>query len=271
MAEIRIEWNVLEEWIPALEQIVKSGQLEAFSTYAETAGVVASHSLSLYQGYLKGMPLPNGAALQRVSGNLAKGARLEEPDFLDFRLENSVAYAEAIENGTAERDLKAMLKTAKKARRAKDGSLYLIIPMRHGVPGSIGLPPMPASIHGMAQKLERSRIVGTKMELSGTGHMVQRNIYNKGYSKNSLTVDQIQGAGGSLRDQNRYQGMYKFGKAKHTSYITFRVISEKSKGWVIPARPGLFPARTAATQAFTDGKSLLAEALTDDILRMAGL
>jgi hypothetical protein len=265
---LEIDWNVLGDWLPTLGTIISGLQLDAFVSYAETSGVVAQHSLDTYRGYLLGQPLPNGASIQHPSGNLAKGAELNEKGYLDYFLENPVSYAEAVEKGVKARDLKDMLPTAKKARRAKDGTLYLIIPFRHGTPGTVGLHPMPARIHAMALELYRSRVKAGHMEMSGTGYMVKRHSYNWG---SKLTVQQIQDAGLPFKAQNRYQGMYKFGNARHTSYITFRVMSQKSAGWVVPARPGIWAARTAVQVALEDGKDLLTNAAMDDIMRICGL
>jgi len=264
-----VDWSVLADWSESLQAIVQGGNLDVFTSYTETAGVVATHSLVLYQSYLKGAPLPNGSAVQRPSGNLARHASLAEPSFLDFRLENPESYAEAIEKGTRARDMKEMLATAPKARRAKDGSLYLIIPMRHGSQeDAVGLKPMPQTVYAMAKKLQRSSVTGHRMEMSATGFMVQRNTYNWGAK---LTQKALQESGHSFKEQNQFQGMYKFGNKGHSSYMTFRVISSKSTGWIIPARPGLFPARTAAEEAYRDGKEHLGMALLDDLLRLSGL
>lgn len=266
---IQIDWAVFSEWSDSIRAIIHGGQLDVFSTYSETCGAIATEALVRYQGYLKGQPLPNGASVQHPSGNLAKQAELVTGSgFCEWSLVNDESYAEAIEKGTKERDLKEMLPTAKKARRAKDGTLYLIIPFRHGTPGTVGLKAMPSKVHQIAQKLSRSRVTGKYAEVSGTGHMVNRHTYKWG---DKLTNAQIVAAGGTFKDQNRFQGMYKFGNEHHTSYITFRVMSEKSAGWVVPARPGLWPARTAAESAIKEGSPLLAEAILDDIKRLAGL
>lgn len=266
---LQVDWDVLGDWTDSLQAIIQGGHLDVFSSYTETAAVVAQHSLMLYQGYLKGIPLPNGASVQHPSGNLAKRATLAEPSFLDFRLENDAEYAEAVETGTRERDMKKILPTAPKARRSKDGSLYLIIPFRHGTQqNAVGLRPMPETVWRAAQKLKRSAIVGSYPEVSATGHNVHRNVYDWG---GSLTGKALAALGLSYKEQNRYQGMYKFGEQGHSSYVTFRVLSEKSRGWVIPARPGLFPAKTAAEEAYRDGKSALSGALLEDLLRLSGL
>ena len=272
---IEIDWHVLGDWIPALQAIISGLQMDAFTAYAETSEVVARHSLDLYRGYLLGQPLPNGASIHHPAGVLAKGAQLTSKAFLDYYLENPISYAEAVEKGVQQRDLKDMLPTSKKARRAKDGSLYLIIPFRHGTPGTVGLHPMPARVHQMALELSRSKVTGHRKEISGTGFQVTRNVYKNKAGKStwgtSLTVKQLQDAGLPFIAQNRYAGMYRFGNKRHTSYITFRVMSSKSPGWVVPARPGIWAARTAVQVALEDGKDLLAQAMLDDLMRLGGL
>jgi len=255
--KIQIDWPLLLEWSEALQAIIAGGHLDVFEAYKETAAVIANHALITYQSYLKGSPLPNGKAVMHPSGNLAHHAELKEgAGFCEWSLENEEKYAEAIEKGTKQRDLKEILPTAKKTRRAKDGTLYLIIPFQHGKPGAVGLKPMPARIAKMAEKLTRSAIVGTKMEKSGTGFMVQRNVYKWGTS--------LKGVGG------KHEGMYKFGNAGHTSYLTFRVMSQKSSGWVLPPREGLWPAKTAAQVALEDSAGLLTDAVLEDLMRLAG-
>lgn len=266
---LQIDWDVLSDWTDSLQAIIQGGHLDVFTSYAETAAVVASHSLMLYQGYLKGIPLPNGASVQHPTGNLARRATLAEPGYLDFRLENDAEYAEAVEKGTQERDMKKILPTAPKARRSKEGALYLVIPFRHGTQqDSVGMQPMPQTVWHAAEKMKRSAITGTRPEVSATSHSVQRNTYSWG---GSLSAKALAGMGLSFKEQNRYQGMYKFGQAGHSSYVTFRVMSEKSAGWIIPARPGLFPAKIAAEEAYRDGKDALSGALLEDLLRMSGL
>ena len=57
--------------------------------------------------------------------------------------------------------------------------------------------------------------------------MVPRNIYQWG--------ERLAGLPKSL---SRYEGMVKTGSAKHTQYMTFRIMMEGSKGWIIPPQPG---------------------------------
>ncbi|MCK7579806.1 MAG: hypothetical protein MZV65_31705 [Chromatiales bacterium] len=45
----------------------------------------------------------------------------------------------------------------------------------------------------------------------------------------------------------RMAGMVRFDNPgeKHSQYLTFRVMSEDSQGWIRPAQPGKFPAKAA--------------------------
>lgn len=84
--------------------------------------------------------------------------------------------------------------------------------------------------------------------------MVRKNSYKWGESLPA-------GLAPKLRPQHKtdiYAGMKRFdtsaGRAKSSAYITFRVMSEDSKGWIIPAKAGLYLAKNVA-----DGLQSVAE------------
>lgn len=157
-------------------------------------------------------------------------------------------FAEEIDNGRPPRDLKKMLDTSLKVRLAKNGKRYLIIPFRHQVPGADAIgQSMPDSVYDLARQLSPSRVTGTGRRLSGTGAMDIK-------TRKAITVPQRKYVWGeSLQAPitmpkhgvapNRFTGMYRFetssGKAKSSTYLTFRVMVEGSPGWIIPAQPGL--------------------------------
>lgn len=158
-------------------------------------------------------------------------------------------YAEEIELGRPQKDLKRMLNTSLKVRVSKKGSRYLIIPFQHNVPGADAVGrAMPPEIYKMAKKLTLSSIIGDTQRLSGTGAYDIK-------SRRRLTVNQnIYKWGGSLNsgqaEHKNYEGMRRFntsgGGPRHSTYLTFRVMSEKSSGWIVPAKPGLFLAKAVA-------------------------
>jgi hypothetical protein len=157
-------------------------------------------------------------------------------------------YAEEIEQGRQPKDLKRMLNTSLKVRTSQKGSRFLIIPFQHNTPGANATgQAMPDEIYDMAKTLSSSMVTGQTQRLSGTGaYDIQ--------SRKRLTVNQnIYKWGGSLSGDsipNRFAGMRRFdtsaGGAKRSTYLTFRVMSEKSNGWIVPAKPGLFLAKAVA-------------------------
>ncbi len=145
-------------------------------------------------------------------------------------------YADDIETGRPARDLKKMLDTSMKVRTSKKGVRYMIIPFRHGTPGSNNNP-MPKETYKESRMLPASRVTSMGRRISGL-HAVDR------HTRKLLTVAQRNYSwGGRLQSPSKnHNGMVRFdtssGKAKSSLYLTFRVMSEKSTGWIIPAQPG---------------------------------
>jgi hypothetical protein len=183
------------------------------------------------------------------------------------RVWSDYKYAVEIDTGRPARDLKRMLDSSLKVRTNKKGQRYLIIPFRHNVPGAEATgQAMPKDVYLQARQLAPSRVTGKTTRLSGTGAMGIK-------SRKALTVPQLKYAwGDSLPPpstlpeghRSRFQGMYRFdtssGAQTRSTYLTFRVMSEASSGWVIPAKPGLFIVKGVvdrlqplAEKAFTEG------------------
>lgn len=178
------------------------------------------------------------------------------------RIEPRGKLAYWLEKGVQPFDLKKMLQTSHKVRISKDGKRYLVIPFRHGTPGSKTLPPMPEEVYNQAKTLRHSAIKGTfkegsvrdaqsfeeaEMLRANNPHRVKRNIYAWGEKL----------GGGGI-----YEGMYRFQKnptinrmnfdlgkfagltnptgntINNSHYMTFRVMVEDSGGWM---HPGIKP------------------------------
>ena len=166
-------------------------------------------------------------------------------------------YAEEIENGRPARDLKKMLNTSLKVRVNKKGSRFLYIPFRHNTPGNDALASsMPPSVYALAKNLEASMITGQTTRVSGLNAMDIK-------SKQFLTVPQNTyhwgqrlpaGLTQKLKPHHKtdiHAGMVRFetstpGGAKSSAYLTFRTMSEKSKGWIVPPKDGLHIAQKVA-------------------------
>lgn len=172
-------------------------------------------------------------------------------------IEADYKNAEEIETGRPARDLKKMLDTSMKVRANKDGQRYLVIPFRHNVPGSASSgQSMPANVYAMAKAMEASKVTGHSKRVSGTGaystktkspYLVRQRHYQWG--------DSLPAGMASKQKPHHatdiYAGMRRFdtkgGSSKqHSTYLTFRVMSEASKGWIVPPQPGLYIARKVA-------------------------
>lgn len=198
-------------------------------------------------------------------------------------VETDYRYAQDIETGRPLRDLKKMLDTSMKVRQAKDGSRYLIIPFRHNTPGnSAHAPAMPAFVYQQAKQLSPSTIVGHGRRLSGTGAWslktqapatVRQRKYQWGDRLDVVSAAKAYnsafgGAAGKINTSalRNYQGMVRMNTAtrpgqKYSSYLTFRVMSEKSTGWIIPAKPGQFIAQKVAQDMQPKAEAAIAEAI----------
>lgn len=163
-------------------------------------------------------------------------------------VESDYEYAQDIETGRPARDLKKMLSYSLKVRQSKAGNRYLYIPFRHNTPGSSN--PMPTSVYALAKELTPSSVTGMGTRRSGTGASDVK-------TKKFLTVPQAKYNWGSRLPAGLTQkakphhatdlhaGMVRFdtstpGGSKSSAFMTFRTMSEKSQGWIVPAQPGQY-------------------------------
>lgn len=185
-------------------------------------------------------------------------------------VESDYKYAEEIENGRPPRDLKKMLNTSMKVRRTKDGTRFLVIPLRHKVAN------MPPHVYQEAKSLTASAIIGQSTRRAGeltsaalgigmvpmSEKRQRRNPFAKSTDthKDVMVNKNIYSWGGRMvagmlgpnpkGKVDRYAGMVRFDTstpgAKRSTYLTFRIMSEKSTGWIIPAQPGQHIAQKVA-------------------------
>lgn len=142
-------------------------------------------------------------------------------------VDSDYKYAEDIETGRPAYDLKRMLQTSSKTRMSKGGKKYLIIPFQHTVAS------MPKEVRPEAKALAPSRVTGMGTRISATGATVAQAKYAWGGRLKAGAVPQM------LR---KHVGMVRFDvstkKAPRSNYLTFRVMSETSSGWILPPQPG---------------------------------
>ncbi|EAB4417298.1 hypothetical protein D7B12_17865 [Salmonella enterica] len=197
------------------------------------------------------------------------------------QVEASYKYAKDIENGRPARDLKRMLGTSLKVRRTKQGTRFLVIPFRHNVKN------MPPALYAQAKALAASKVTGMTERRSGeitnlspkTGMQpakVQTHFLSNPKTRGPMMVKQAQYQWGGRIAAGFFgpnpkgktdiaAGMVRFdtgsGKAKSSAYMTFRIMSEKSQGWIVPQQPGQFIARKVIDQIAPQAEALFKTAM----------
>jgi hypothetical protein len=201
-------------------------------------------------------------------------------------------YANDIETGRPERDLKKMLDTSLKVRRTASGKRFLIIPFRHNTPGNNASgSAMPFAVYEQARELAKSLITGKGERLAGqTVHLIpgagmviarkQPQFASDPKTMGRSVVPQRDYQwGGALKRgdlsslgkdvKNKYAGMVRMetssGKQTSSSYMTFRVMMEGSSGWIVPAKPGLFLAKQVAERMTPLAEEVFREAVKLDL------
>jgi hypothetical protein len=249
---------------------------------------VAERAQTIWMGYAAGDPLPDGSKIQARSGAYLRSIHLFQNSQFSAEVFSEAPHARSIEEGTPARDLKKMLDTSLKVRQTKDGRRYLIIPFRWGTPGATGFGKnvMPQQVHDMfggQAGVKPSRVSGVGKRLSGTGaysvktkapFQVRQREYKWG---GRLTADSLKTAGVHGTQAKRMLGMVNFqkpsattGGGKHSKYFTFRMMVEGSKGWLVPAQPGKFPARHTADRIRPAAERAFAAAVAADIRQIVG-
>jgi hypothetical protein len=159
--------------------------------------------------------------------NYAASIAIEQTGPFAARVWSEYKYAEEIETGRPAYDMKVMLRTSTKTRMGKKG-VYLIIPIRHNMSS------MPAPVYQAAKALSPSKVTSIGTRVSATGHTVAQRNYLWGGRLKAGAVPQM------LR---KHAGMVRFGTstpgAPRSSYLTFRVMSASSTGWIKPPQPGI--------------------------------
>ena len=259
---------------------------DAFPSLTGAVQAMASAALLQWKAYAQGEPLPNGQVIGIRSGTYHRSIHLEQISPFHYRIQSLLPYAEAIESGSPARDMKTMLHSSLKVRVSKDGKRYLIIPFRHGTPGTttFGNNVMPQAVHNFfkPQSVARSRVISLGRRESGTGAydikthqlvLVPRRQYEWGQR---VTAQHLGAMGITGKAAKHMAGMVNFrkpdarGGAAHSKFLTFRIMTEDSPGWLAPAIPGKYPAKSVADKIKPFAERAFKEAFEQDIRRYMG-
>lgn len=136
-------------------------------------------------------------------------------------------YVNMVENGVKSWSIKDALLNGKAARRnqAKYGRVFVIVPFRHRTPGR------------------------TKSTSSFSG-VLPNDIYEQ--AKSGVTFG---------KDYGKLAGLKRYGSEKHGKFLTFRMVTQKTKGWIYPSKP--------ATPVFNEVADKTEEMIRKSIIKMA--
>ncbi|ENW4943687.1 hypothetical protein ACFLMW_003838 [Salmonella enterica] len=201
-------------------------------------------------------------------------------DFSGY-VEATYKYAKEIEEGRPSRDLKRMLGTSLKVRRTKAGTRFLVIPFRHNLKN------MPPALAAQAQALTASKVTGMTQRRSGeiTGFgmkpaKVQTPFLSNPKTHGPMMVNQAQYKWGNRIAAGFFgpnpkgkvdiaAGMVRMdtssGKQKSSAFMTFRIMSEKSQGWIVPPQPGQWIARDVIAKIAPEAEKLFQKAMALDV------
>lgn len=136
---------------------------------------------------------------QYATGVYVPSIGVEQVSEFVWRVSSSAPHALPLEEGYHQFDMKSRLRRSKGVKRvSRRGRVYRIVPFRHGVPGSVTIPPMPQAVFDAVS-------VGDPMPVEYLG--------------------------------TKYENMVKVqDHSRHTQYFTFRTLSEDGKPgtWLHP-------------------------------------
>lgn len=186
---------------------------------------------------------------------------------------NTLPHAKILEDGYGSFDMKKMLRTSHQVRISKKGKRYLIIPFRHGIGG------MPKKVYAEAKELTISHRTGIHREpsIQGAKSFKQARLQLiQGHPRGKFAYRFRSDWGGKLKQgtveggtPKKYIGMVRFPREQWettgTKYLTFRVMSEDSEGWIHPGIPPMkiaqrslnaskFPVQRLIQQGFEEDK-----------------
>lgn len=245
---------------------------ETFPNLAYAMDEIALHGLGIWQGYAMGRAMPNGRTIKPRSGAYMRSIHIVDHGPFYKEIRSNSPYAESIEGGTEAYDMKRMLQTSHKTRISKKGKRYLIIPFRHKTSGALNSA-MPLHVHEAAMVLRPSRVKSSNRRQVATS-VRGRALYltNRTYRWGDRLPAGMTSKLKSHHKTDIHAGMVKMQDASKgsTTYMTFRVMSEDSKGWLRAAVPGAYPAKQTADKLIKMAEDAGAKAVEADVRALVG-
>lgn len=257
-----------------LEQMLADVVADAEQLFPNQARAVQALALAGQKRWLEyatgHRALPSGDFIRAVSGQYASSIKISENGVLQYEIYSDDPKAPFIEEGASAWDMHKLLYSSDKVRMTEDGRRKLIFPFRHRTSGALGVT-MPQEVESwwLTPGRRASVISGHYTERSvNSPERVTRNTYIWG---DRLTRQDVEGMGLDPDAEGKnLVGMHRFQNDtdRGGQYVTFRVMVEGGKGWMMPAREGQYPAQ--ATYQWMQGhyEKLMEIALQEDIKRL---
>ncbi len=178
--------------------------------------------------------------------------RVEQVGPFKARISAEGKFVSFVEKGIRAFDMKPGLLNGPRARMSQDGYPYNIIAFRHGSPGAEGISPMSVETYREVRAIpqdQRMVRIGMGRRKNVHGDWVAQATYRPGYGRSEGGPSpETAGQGKWYQHQHRTgkeSGMVRAGGSGHSQYLTFRVVSAKSRSrsWRYPGIPAvpIFP------------------------------
>lgn len=255
--------DTLANLVSSLEFVSSKVMPNTYKAFKMVAGLLSY----TWKSYASGKPIKGSPIrLKNPTGVYARSIKTRFLSPFNYEIYSDSPIAIYLEKGVRELDLKETHPYGRRSRVSKKGIPYLIIPFRHGVPGTKSYAPMPEQVYQRVKKvLERdenlmsTRAKGQTYSPNYQGELIPRAKYKWG-AKFSGGFEQLEGL--VLMDVSTP-------KSKRSQYMTFRVISANSPAmkWIVKARPAMNITRHVVMNT----KDVIATAITSGIKQDLGL
>ena len=265
---------ILADLVSSLEMMSTRVMPKTFKAFKMATAVMQY----TWKSYAMGGPIPGGSGrIKRPTGVYAKSIKTRMLTPFSHEVYSDDSKAKFLEDGSQEYDMKTThpfgkrSRVIKKTRKrkgsivAQEGDPYLIIPFRHGVPGSISYSPIPKLLYTTIRQMIKdddiklSNIVkGKKQSPNYQGELIPRRKYNWGSRLMGSGLDKIEGM--VVMDVST-------SKSARSEYVTFRVISVNSPAhkWIQKARPGLHLTRHVVNNTKEIVEDMIKSGLRQDL------
>ena len=108
-----------------------------------------------WKSYALGAEMEGGGRLKRPTGGYARSIKTRFLTPFNYEVFSEAKVAKFLEDGTREYDMKKTHPFGRRSRVTKKGQGYLIIPFRHGTPGSVYYPPIPLQLFKRIKEISK--------------------------------------------------------------------------------------------------------------------